>query len=253
MTGSMDGASGSGRSSTLVSLYDEGHEEFRSDVRSVLARWSEEDFASWDRDGHVPREVFRELGTAGVFRRRWADGRLSGLPFALVMAEEVGPLSAGLGVALTVHAEVFIATLSHGAASDYQRAVVDGALDGEVIGCFAATDRRGGSDLPGVTLTATREGDGWRLTGHKAYTSNAGRATHMIMLGRAAEREEGRDLGLFLVPLDADGVNVAGFYPKLGSEACDAALVEVDTHVGDDAVVGAIGTGLVYANMGLQL
>lgn len=69
------------------------------------------------------------------------------------------------------------------------------------------TEARGGSDLgAAVETVATRVGDGWRLTGDKYFSSNAG-AELAVVAARPDDAPAGvRGLALFLVPrLRADG------------------------------------------------
>ncbi|HEX8742766.1 MAG TPA: acyl-CoA dehydrogenase family protein [Thermoleophilaceae bacterium] len=241
-----------GTDGSLSQLFDERHREYRAALRSVTEQWADE-APAWEADGHLPREVFRQLGSVDCFGKRWEHGRLGGLPHALVVAEEMALVSGGLGVAVTLHSEVFIGLLKRLARSPWQREVLEQALEGTAIGCFASTERRGGSDIAGAQVTATREEDGWRLTGEKCYTSNAGRATHAVMLVRADGLPPGSDLCIFLVPLENDGVEVVGFYPKAGIHSCDAAHIAIDTALPSDALLGSAGAGLLYANMALQL
>lgn len=241
-----------GADGSLIRLFEERHDRYRAAIRSVTEGWVEE-VAAWEADGHLPQKVFRELAAVDCFRERWSHGRLGGLPHALVVAEEVALVSGGLGVAVTLHSEIFIGLLNRLARSPWQRDVLEQALDGTAIGCFASTERRGGSDIAGAQTLATREGDAWRLTGEKCYTSNVGRATHALMLVRADGLPPGKDLCFFIVPLDADGVDVVGFYPKAGLDSCDAGHVVVDATLPSDALLGSAGAGLLYANMALQL
>src|SRR5207253_5497065 len=147
--------------------------------------------------------------------------------------------------------EVFVGALRWLAADDAQRALLSDALDGRAIGCFGATEPHGGSDLAGLRTTATRQPDGWRLVGRKRYVSNLGAATHLLAVARV-DGSGPRDLALFLVPLDAPGVRVEGFFATAGLRSCDVGEVDLDTTLGPEALLGAPGMGLAYASRLLQ-
>jgi alkylation response protein AidB-like acyl-CoA dehydrogenase len=74
---------------------------------------------------------------------------------------------------------------------------------GEWIGSIALSEPDAGSDLAGVSTTATRDGGHWVLTGHKRWAGNALAADFIEVLARVREAgpDEPRSAGLepFLV------------------------------------------------------
>lgn len=56
------------------------HDAHRARIREVFDPFRGETDA-WERDGHLPRELFAAFGSAGVFRDRWAVGPAAGLPW----------------------------------------------------------------------------------------------------------------------------------------------------------------------------
>ncbi|SFQ95819.1 citronellyl-CoA dehydrogenase [Lentzea waywayandensis] len=192
---------------------------------------------SWEEDGHLPRELFRSLAAAGAFRERWALGPVAGLPLARVLVEELAAHNGGAALAVSLHSEVFLHAL-HRAGG--QAEIIEGALDGSVIGCAAVTEPGAGSDVPAVTTSARREGDRWRLNGTKCLITNAGRATHVLVLART---DGARSFGLFVVPLA--GVTPTRFVPTLGVRSADTAVLDLDVTVSGTAVLGNPRAGLV--------
>jgi alkylation response protein AidB-like acyl-CoA dehydrogenase len=102
----------------------------------------------------------------------------------------------------------------------------------------------GGTDvLGGMRTFAKRADGGWRLSGNKTWCSAAHTAHYILLLARTddavAKRHQG--LTLFLVPTEAEGVQITEI-PKLGMRAlgsCDVGLTDV--FVPDDLVLGAPG------------
>jgi alkylation response protein AidB-like acyl-CoA dehydrogenase len=218
---------------------------FAADLRRWGARHAAE-VDGWERSGHLPREVLADLGRIGAFRARWANGQRGGLPHALVLAAETSLVSSGLSLAVTLHSEIFVGCLHRFGGSEAREGLLRAALEGEVVGCFAATEPGGGSAIAATSTTATPDGDGWILSGTKRYISNAGSASHAIVVARAADRPAGRDLCLFVVPLSTVGTTVAGFFPKLGTDACDAAeVVFEDVRLDSDALLCRPGVGMI--------
>ncbi|SDJ46471.1 citronellyl-CoA dehydrogenase [Lentzea albidocapillata subsp. violacea] len=211
-------------------------DDYRAEIRRVIAGLVP-CMPSWEEDGHLPRELFRALAAAGAFRERWALGPVGGLPLARVLVEELAVHNAGAALAVSLHSEVFLHAL-HRAGG--QAEILEGALDGSVIGCAAVTEPGAGSDVPAVTTSARREGDRWRLTGTKCLITNAGRATHVLVLARTGDA---RSFGLFVVPLS--GVTPTRFVPTLGVRSADTAVLDLDVTVPSTAVVGNPRAGLV--------
>src|SRR5438270_1328552 len=145
--------------STCLTIYSADHERFRRDVSSTLAAW-QESAQNWEANGHLEREVFGDLGSRGFFRKRWETGR-SGTPYGLVLAEEAAALSSGLGLAVTLHTEMFLGTVRRLARTPSQTLILESALDGTAVGCIAATEATGGSDLADVALAASFAGSTW--------------------------------------------------------------------------------------------
>ncbi|MFD4673348.1 acyl-CoA dehydrogenase family protein [Lentzea sp. NPDC058450] len=204
---------------------------YRARVRGVVAGFVPE-MPRWEQDGHLPRELFRALGAAGAFRERWAPGPVGGLPLARVLVEELAVHNGGAALAVSLHSEVFLHALHRSGGHDE---IVQEALDGTVVGCAAVTEPGAGSDVPAITTSAKLENGRWRLRGTKCFITNAGRATHGLVLART---EEAR-FGLFLVELSG----VDRFVPTLGVKSADTAVLDLD--VENAAPVGNPRAGLV--------
>lgn len=238
--------------SKLAPVYEERHEQFRELVRGVLADYDGKVVDKWERVGHVDRALFRDLGATGCFAQRWQEGRLEGLAYTVVLAEEMSLVSGGVGLAVSLHSEVFLGALTRLAANDFQNQLLERALRGEAIGCLAATEPTGGSDLLGLQTSLTRCPDGWHLKGEKRYISNAGVATHALVLAHDPDRPRALNLQLAVVPLDFPGVEVVGFFDKVGIKSCDAAHLRFDAVLSDDMLLGAPGAGFFYVSSLLQ-
>lgn len=161
-----------------------------------------------------------------------------------MLCEECGLVNGGLGLAVSLHSEVFLNAL-HASRRPAHEPLRGAALDGNAIGCFAVTEPTGGSDVAGIATTLVR-GDGqWRLSGEKRYISNAGVATHVLVLARRLGADAGR-LSVAIVPFDRSGVYVEGFFPKMGTWGADAAHLRFDdVLLTDDDLIGPIDGGLL--------
>ncbi|GHE19480.1 acyl-CoA dehydrogenase family protein [Halomonas urumqiensis] len=76
-------------------------------------------------------------------------------------------------------------------------------LEGEHQLALAWQENDARYDAHGISTTARRDGDGWRLDGHKQLVFNAASALAMLVTARL---DDGR-LGLFVVPADTTGLS----------------------------------------------
>ncbi len=118
---------------------------------------------------------------------------------------------------------------------------------GEVIWCQGFSEPEAGSDLAALRTRAEPVGDpaapdGWRITGQKIWTSYAGMAQWCIIAARvgAGERHEG--ITMFLVPMDAPGIEVRPIRTMLGPHHLNEVFFD-DVPAGPDAVLGTVGGG----------
>jgi alkylation response protein AidB-like acyl-CoA dehydrogenase len=114
---------------------------------------------------------------------------------------------------------------------------------GEIVACQLFSEPEAGSDLAGARTRAERDGNEWRLTGQKVWTSNAQFADIGLALARTddgASKHAG--LSVFVVPMDAAGVEVRPLRQLTGGASfCEVFLDEVT--ISDDLRVGAVGDG----------
>lgn len=113
---------------------------------------------------------------------------------------------------------------------------------GEVIWCQGFSEPEAGSDLAALRTKATPDGDGWRITGQKIWTSYAGMAQWCVLAARVGSGERHEGITMFLVPMDTPGITVRPIRSMLGPHHLNEVFFE-DVAAGPDAVLGAVGQG----------
>jgi alkylation response protein AidB-like acyl-CoA dehydrogenase len=82
-------------------------------------------------------------------------------------------------------------------------------VSGDVICSLGYSEPGCGSDVFAAQTRATRDGDDWRIDGSKMFTSGANIAQYVLMLTRTnPDVAKHKGLTLFVVPLDAEGIEV---------------------------------------------
>ncbi|MFT5483796.1 MAG: alkylation response protein AidB-like acyl-CoA dehydrogenase, partial [Halieaceae bacterium] len=86
-------------------------------------------------------------------------------------------------------------------------------VSGDVICSLGYSEPGCGSDVFAAQTRAVPDGDGWRIDGSKMFTSGANIAQYVLMLTRTnQDLAKHKGLTLFVVPLDAEGIEVQPVY-----------------------------------------
>ena len=117
---------------------------------------------------------------------------------------------------------------------------------GEVLAAFALSEPRSGSDVAAMETTATPDGNGWRIDGEKTWISNGGIAGLYVLFARTGEAEGARGLSAFLVPGDAEGLEVVERIDTIAPHPL-ARLRFDGVRVPGDARIGGGGEGFKVA------
>ena len=112
------------------------------------------------------------------------------------------------------------------------------------VTALAVTEPGVGSDAAGLQTRAVRDGDGYLLTGQKAWISNAPYAEHFIVFATVDARLRSKGVTAFLVPRDSAGLTVGQPMRKLGQRGIvNAEVVLDDVRVPVENRLGEEGQG----------
>ena len=111
-----------------------------------------------------------------------------------------------------------------------------------MIWCQGFSEPDAGSDLASLTTRATADGEGWRISGQKVWTSYAGMAQWCVLAARVGEGTRHEGITMFLVPMDAPGITVRPIASMLGPHHLNEVFFD-EVPVGPDAVLGEVGGG----------
>lgn len=129
--------------------------------------------------------------------------------------------------------------------SDVQKAdLLPRIVAGECFFCIGMSEPGSGSDLASLKARGEKVAGGWKLNGHKIWTTNAHRAHYIIVLVRTSPGEGSRHAGLsqFIVDLKTPGVTISPIISMAGEHDFNEVLFE-DVLVSDDALIGREGNG----------
>lgn len=113
---------------------------------------------------------------------------------------------------------------------------------GDLIACQLFSEPGAGSDLASVSARAVRDGDGWRVSGQKVWTSGAQFSDVGELLCRTSDGSRHRNLSAFLVDMRAEGVEVRPLRQMTGGAAFNEVFLQ-DVWVADEDRLGEVGEG----------
>ena len=242
---------------TLHPLFTEEHESLRASVRRLVASELAPHATDWEREGEFPNWVFKRLGDLGLLGLRYPPeygGQGGDWGHAIVLAEELSRIgSGGVGMAIAVQTEMATPPiLRFGTEEQKQRYLVP-AIRGERIASLGISEPDAGSDVAAIRTTATRDGDGWIVSGRKTFITNGRRADFCLLVARTDPGAGYEGFSLFLVDTDLPGFHVSRTLDKLGMRSSDTAeLVLDEVRVPASALLGTEGQGFPQIMWELQ-
>ncbi len=164
----------------------------RAAVERLCTGFPDSYWRAKDQARAYPAEFVAALAEAGhlaVLIPEAYGGSGLGLDAAAVILEAI---HAAGGNAAACHAQMYImgTLLRHGSEAQKQHwlpAIARGELR---LQAFGVTEPTSGTDTLGLQTTARREGDIWRVSGQKIWTSRAEHSDLMLLLARTTPRDQ---------------------------------------------------------------
>ncbi|MBW2424275.1 MAG: acyl-CoA dehydrogenase family protein [Deltaproteobacteria bacterium] len=230
-------------------------EEVRREIRAFLEReFTEEERERVRRedDGH-DWPLYRKLAEAGWVSAGWPDELGGGGrdPYEILalyweLSKAGFPWFGLLNNGFIGH------TLMELGTEEQKREIVPRIASGELLIALGYSEPGSGSDVAGARTTATRDGDDWIIDGQKMWTTTGNKAQYIFMLTRTSQQDRPhRGLTMFLVPTDAEGVDIQAVH-TMGGERSNAVYLS-QVRVPDAARVGEVDRGWAVVRFALGL
>ena len=223
----------------------ERSDAFREEVREFLRENFRPEMVERAHDTGTSHnwEFHRALGAQGWIAASWPEeyGGQGRDPMEMTaMRDELrlaGVPTDGLGQT------IMIARTIRAVGTDEQKQqFIPPALTGEIIFALGYTEPDSGSDVAAAKTRAVRDGDEWVIDGQKMFTTLAHEATYVFLLTRTdPELPKHKGLTMFLVPLDAPGVEIHPVH-TMGGERTNATFY-TGVRVPDAYRVGEVNGG----------
>ena len=206
--------------------YTEDHRNFRERLRRFLAKEVTPQANQWEKDGIVPKSAWKKMGQAGFLCMDVASeygGPGGNFLYAVIVTEEISRTYQN-GLVASLHSDVVVPYISAYASDDLKKNYLPGCVSGDIITAIAMTEPDAGSDLAGISTSATEEGDAVVLNGSKTFISNGLIADLVVVAARdLTEEDPYRAISLYLVESGTPGFEKGRHLEKMGLWSQDTA------------------------------
>jgi len=221
----------------------------RADLRQLVAEHVPPDFLGAFTDDPADLETAQEfcrlLAERGLLCLAWPEefgGRGASLWEQTVVREEMWAHHEPRGAQYMGVNWVGPTIMRHGTREQQDRHLPPIAR-GEVIWCQGFSEPDAGSDLASLRTAARRDGDIWRVSGQKIWTSYATMAQWCFLLARTSRGDKKqRGITVFLVPMSAPGIEVRPISSIIGPHHLNEVFFD-DLQVTEADVLGRVDEG----------
>ncbi len=232
--------------------FTEEHEEFRAELRRWLAanleRCWQQEVRDPDHDEHslfeLRRRWQRKLNEAGYLGMGWPPewgGRGASAIEQAILEEELYRADAPQ-IPNTLGVGLLGPTLIHYGTEEQRRRFIPRMLACDEVWCQGFSEPGAGSDLASLRTRAEPDGEDFRITGQKVWTTFGPWADWIFVLARTDMEDRYGGITFFLVPIHQDGVEVRAIKQatgesEFGETFFDGALAK------REHIVGKVGQG----------
>jgi butyryl-CoA dehydrogenase len=207
--------------------------------------------AEIDREHRHPAELVKrmaELGFLGMaIPEEHGGAGLDHVSYALAI-EEIARACASTAVIMSVNNSLVCDPI-YRFGNDAQKARwLPPLATGKLLGCFALSEPEAGSDAAAQKTTATRDGDGWVLSGTKNWITNGPVADVSVLFAMTDRAAGHKGITCFIVPMTTPGVRCGTPDDKLGIRGSKSSQVFLDdAKLPGEALLGEVGGGFRVA------
>jgi isovaleryl-CoA dehydrogenase len=240
--------------------FDFGLGEELDEVRAQVRRFARERIApragEIDRSNEFPRDLWPELGDAGLLGitvpDRWGGADIGYLAHIIVM-EEISRASGSVGLSYGAHSNLCMNQIVLNGSDAQRDRYLPKLVSGEHVGALAMSEPGAGSDVVGMQLRAEKHPDGYALTGRKMWITNGPDADVVVVYAKTDPAAGPRGITAFIVEKGSKGFWSAQKLDKLGMRGSSTSeLVFENCIVPEDNVLGQVNGGVRVLMRGLD-
>ena len=233
---------------------NEEQQAFREAAREFAQARMAPFAAQWDAEHHFPKEVLHaggELGFCGLYASPGIGGLGASRLSAAVVFEELATACPSTAAYFTIH-NMATWMLGQWGTPEIKAQWGEALTSGRKIGSYCLTEPGSGSDAASLKTRAVREGEGYLISGSKAFISGGGSSDLLIVMARTGQ-DGPKGISAFAVPADAPGISYGRQEEKMGwhsQPTCGISFENVRVPLANR--LGEEGEGFTFAMKGLD-
>jgi long-chain-acyl-CoA dehydrogenase len=234
---------------TLFSADSSDYELFRETVRRFIAKEILPDYADWEKEGLVPRDVWLKAGEVGLLCPTVPEeygGPGGDFLHSVIITEEMARVGA-MAPTFYLQSDIVAPYIHHFGSEEQRHRWLPKMASGEVVAAVGMSEPGGGSDLQNLTTTAFRDGYEFVVNGQKVFITNGHSADLLVLACRTGPEKGAKGISLLLVEAATPGYDRGRRLEKIGCKAQDTAeLFFSDMRVPAANLLGQEGRGFYH-------
>jgi long-chain-acyl-CoA dehydrogenase len=223
---------------------------FRDMARRAFEQLISPHYEQWEEDHLVPRDLWNQLGEAGLLCPDVPEaygGAGTSAQVCFAMIEELSHMGfGGFASGYGIHSNIVAPYIEHFGTEGQKQQWLPKMVSGEAVGALAMTEPGAGSDVQGIRTNAVRDGDDWVLNGSKIFITNGIHADVVIVAAITDPGKGAKGTSLFLVDASLPGFDKGKKIEKIGQHASDTAeLFFQDVRLPAESLLGEVNKGFV--------
>lgn len=229
---------------------EEEHIMFEETVREFIKKEIVPNELQWEKDGRVPREVWKKAAEIGILSldipEEYGGLGLKDARYNSIYMSEAAKANVS-GPGFVAQNEIVTPYLLEYGTEAQKQKFLPKMASGEWIGSLAMTEPSTGSDLAGIRTTAIDKGDHYKVNGSKTFITNGVMCDFAVTAVKTSPDAGSKGVSLLLMESTFGGFTKGEPLDKIGLKANDTGELFFDNvKVPKENLLGESGKGFYH-------
>lgn len=221
--------------------------------KGVLAPQAKEFDEKEELNESLLRKFGSEYGLFGITVPESGGGHGMDASAAVIIHEELSRFDPAFTLSYLAHEVLFVNNLYYSASDQLREKYIPKTISGEWLAGMAMTEPGAGTDVLGMSTTASKDGDSYILNGVKQFITNAHCGEVFIVYAKL-NPEDSRSITSFVVEKSFPGVSVGKKEEKMGmKQSPTGQLILEDVKVPAENLIGEEGGAITHMMRNLEI